>query len=247
MRRILVNRNALFLNITIDEEGWSQFHPRAAEFLDSLPSSPLEAVAWCPESMADFEAMIIPAQVNYVGKVANLYAAGYRFHGSCHVISRYLRNAWLWDKVRVQGGAYGAFSLFDRLTGVLSFVSYRDPNLNKTLEVFDGSAPFLKSLHLSDEELTKSIIGTIGDIDQYQLPDAKGYTSLTRYVAGETDEERQRIREEVLATSPSDFISFGEVLEHALNRGKTKVLGSETAIKEALAERPGGMEIVKVL
>ena len=231
----------------MDEKGWSQFHPKAAEFLDAIPASAVEEAVWMSEETRGYEAMTIPAQVNYVGKAASLYAAGYRFHGSCHVISRYLRNAWLWEKVRVQGGAYGAFTLFDRISGVLTFVSYRDPNLMRTLEIFDGSAEFLKNLRLSDKELSKSIIGTIGDMDQYQLPDAKGYTSLVRHLAGETDVERQRIREEVLATNPSDFTSFGVVLEQALNRGETKVLGSETAIKEALAERPGWLEVLKVL
>jgi Zn-dependent M16 (insulinase) family peptidase len=247
MRQILLNRSALLFNITLDEKGWSQFQPQVSEFLESLPSSPLKAAKWKPESMADSEAMIIPAQVNYVGKAASLYAAEYRFHGSCHVISRYLRNGWLWEKVRVQGGAYGAFAQFDRLSGVLTLVSYRDPNLLKTLETFDGCPEFLRKLSLDEDELAKCIIGTIGDIDQYQLPDAKGYTSMVRYLTGETDADRQRMREEVLGTKASDFTAFGEVLEKALKKGLTKVLGSESSLMEASASRPGWLEISKVL
>ena len=195
--------------------------------------------------MTDFEGMVIPAQVNYVGKSANLYKAGYAYHGSSHVISRYLRNGWLWDKVRVQGGAYGAFCHFDRLTGIATFVSYRDPNLLKTLETYDASARFLKELQLSEDELHKNIIGTIGDFDQYQLPDAKGYTSMVRYLAGETDAQRQLIREEVLATRLPDFRVFGDVLGPALNKGSIKVLGSESAIQEACSGRPGWLEVTK--
>ena len=191
--------------------------------------------------------MTIPAQVNYVGKAGNLYAQGYHFHGSAHVICRYLRNSWLWDRVRVQGGAYGAFCLFSRLSGVVSFVSYRDPNLVTTLRAFDESTEFLKKTDLSKEELTKAVIGAIGDIDQYQLPDAKGFTSMARYLSGETDEERQRIREEVLGTTAEDFRRFGEALESIRENGLVKVLGSENAIKDGMTQGRIPFKVLKVL
>jgi hypothetical protein len=245
--RILVNRNALVLNVTVDEKGWKQCRPQVREFLEHLPASPLKTVPWNPDKGVDFEGMTIPAQVNYVGKGTNLYAMGYPFHGSAHVVTRHLRNAWLWERIRVQGGAYGAFCLFDRLSGVLTFVSYRDPNLLKTLETFDASAQYLKKLELSDDELTKAIIGTIGDIDQYQLPDAKGYTSMVRYLSGEKDEDRQRMREEVLGTTIKEFRSFGEVLEEASERALVKVLGSQTALDEASEERPGWLKVFPVM
>jgi hypothetical protein len=197
--------------------------------------------------MTGFEGMTLPAQVNYVGKGVNLYAMGYRYHGATHVITRYLRNAWLWEKIRVQGGAYGAFCSFDKHSGVLTFVSYRDPNLIKTLDAFDGAARFLKDLDLGDAELEKGVIGTIGDIDQYQLPDAKGYTSMVRHLTGESEERRQKTRDEILGATARDFCAFGEVLESAIPKGVVKVLGSEAAIQEALATRPGWLNVVKVL
>jgi len=215
--------------------------------LDALPFLPFQRKPWSPEPMVDFEGMTLPAQVNYVGKGVNLYDLGYRYHGSIHVITRYLRNAWLWEKIRLQGGAYGAFCSFDKHSGVLTFVSYRDPNLLKTLDAFDGSARFLKNLEIGDEELLKGVIGTIGDIDQYQLPDAKGYTSMIRHLTGENDERRQKMRDEILGTTKKDFQSFGELLESAMPRGVVKVLGSETAIQQADATRPGWLKVVKVL
>ena len=247
IRRILVNRNAMILNVTLDEKGWLQFQPQVNEFLDSLPASPPSVKEWCPERATDFEGMTIPSQVNYVGKGANLYKLGYSFHGSVHVISRYLRNTWLWERIRIQGGAYGAFCLFDRLSGILSFTSYRDPNLLRSLEVFDQSAQFLKNIKLNDDELTKSIIGTIGDIDKYKLPDAKGYTSMARYLTGETDKDLQQMREQVLSTEPADFKSFSHQLDAVKEKGMVKVLGSQSSIQEALAERPGWLNILKVI
>jgi Zn-dependent M16 (insulinase) family peptidase len=247
IRSILINRNSTLVNVTLDERAWVEFKAQVDEFLSGLPSFPSKTEHWSPGSLADHEGMTIPSQVNYVGKGVNLYKKGYRFHGSASVVSRYLRNAWLWEKVRVQGGAYGAFSSFDRLTGILAFVSYRDPNLVKTLDIFDKSAHFLKNLELSEDELTKAIIGTIGDIDQYHLPDAKGYLSLVRYLSRETDEDRQRMREEILDSAQANFRSFGEVLEEVMAEGLVKVLGSEQAIEAASAQRPGWLKVMKVL
>ena len=247
MKRILINRKAMIFNITLDDEGWSNFQPLVKEFMDALPTLPLEIREWSPEKPTGFEGMIIPAQVNYVGKGANLYQSGYRFHGSSHVISRYLRNAYLWERIRVQGGAYGAFCLFDRLSGTLSFVSYRDPNLLKSVEAFDQTARFLSHNDLDDGELTKCVIGTIGDIDEYRLPDAKGYISMVRHLSGETDEDRQRMREEVLSTRAADFKTFGQVLETVISTGLVKVLGSQSAIQESMSDRPGWLNVFKVL
>jgi Zn-dependent M16 (insulinase) family peptidase len=247
MHRILINRNAMLVNATMDEGGWSLFRPLVKEFLEGMPASEVGFVEWSPEDRPGFEAMTIPAQVNYVGKGANLYRTGYRFHGSSHVICRFLRNSWLWDRVRVQGGAYGAFCLFDRLSGTLTFVSYRDPNILKTIDVFDQSAGFLKGLELNSDELVKGITGSIGDMDAYQLPDAKGFTSMLREISGETDEALQRIREEILATKAEDFKAFAEVLGSFRKDGLIKILGSQDAVQEAMDKRPGWLNIINVM
>ncbi|MBW1864030.1 MAG: peptidase M16, partial [Deltaproteobacteria bacterium] len=192
-------------------------------FLNTLPVSEIDPVDWSPGQLQGFEGMTIPSQVNYVGKGANLYRSGYRFHGSAHVISRFLRNSWLWDRVRVQGGAYGAFCLFDRLSGTMTFVSYRDPNLLRTIDVFDQSARFLRDMELSDDELTKGVIGSIGDLD------------------------RRHMREEILGTTAADFKAFARVLETVNVDGLVKILGSQDAILESLAKKPGWLNVLKVL
>lgn len=246
-RRRLVNRNAMVFNITLDEAGMKGLEPRLAAFVEALPRSPLPESRWTFDQPPPHEGMIIPSQVNYVGKGADVYALGYRFHGSSLVITRYLRNAWLWDKVRVQGGAYGAFCLLDRYSGVLTFVSYRDPNLDDTLKAFDGAAHFLRQAGIPEKERVKSIIGAVGDLDTHLLPDAKGYTSMLRYLAGETDEARQRLREEVLGTRERHFREFAEVVEGVAERGLVKVMGSPAALQEAARRRPGWLEVFRVL
>ena len=246
IRSLLLGHRKRIANVTLDEAGWRSFEGSLRSFLRDLPAGEAAMGEWRPERPPAFEGLTIPAQVHYVGKGLDLYAQGYGYHGSARVITRTVRNGWLWDRVRVQGGAYGAFCMFDRLSGVLTFVSYRDPNVKKTLETFDGTAEFLETLELREEELQKSIIGAIGDMDQYQLPDAKGYTSMARHLSGITDEERQVTREQVLGTGIEEFRSFGRILKQCRDKGLVKVLGAEESVG-AFASSRKGMEVLKLL
>jgi len=179
------------------------------------------------------EALIVPAQVNCVGLGANLYDAGYAYHGSVHVILKVLRTGWLWEKIRVQGGAYGAFCSLDRMSGAFVMVSYRDPDIQATLDVFARTADHLASISLSRRELDAAIVGAIGEIDAYLLPDAKGMASFTRALAGDTGEHRQKMRDEVFTASMGHFRDFGSTLGRALEQGRICALGGNALEKTA--------------
>lgn len=237
VRSILVNRNAMICNVTVDEANWSRFAPELESFLGALPATSVTPVQWSPNYSQGFEGLTVPVQVNYVGKGLNLYQRGYHYHGSAAAIIKYLRTTWLWERVRVQGGAYGAFCMLDRQSGVLTCLSYRDPNLLGTLDVYDRASEFLRTVDLNENEVTRSIIGAISDMDRYQLPDARGYTSMVRYLVNDSDEQRQRIRDEVLSTTVADFRAFADVLRQVAEHGVVVVLGSSTAIEASHAER----------
>jgi len=246
MRDALVNRKAMLVNVTVDTESWNAFKPQLDTFLSALPAKDINLAPFNVKLEKAKEGLTIPAQVNYVGKAANLYELGYEHDGSSDVVIGYLRMAYLWEKIRVLGGAYGAFSVFDDNSGVFSFLSYRDPNVAGTIENYDKAGGFLKGLdssRLSDNELTKAIIAAIGDLDAYQLPDAKGYTSMMRYLTGRSDEMRQKIREQVLSTNGEDFIAFGEVLEKVAQSESVAVIGSQSALEGAGL----GLKVTKVL
>jgi Zn-dependent M16 (insulinase) family peptidase len=247
MRQLLVNRNTMIANVTLDAANWALFQPQVEQFIAALPTESGDLALWTPQRGPANEGLTIPAQVNYVGKGARLYDHGYTMHGSALVIRGFLNTAYLWEKVRVQGGAYGGFATFDRHTGVFSFLSYRDPNLLETLANYDAAARYLRELELHPDELTKSIIGTIGSIDAYQLPDAKGFTALVRHLTGTTDAEHQQIREEVLGTTAAHFRQFADALEAVKAHGQVFVLGSADAIQKANSELNGLMQVTKVL
>ncbi|KAL4356629.1 hypothetical protein S245_029654 [Arachis hypogaea] len=248
IRKSVFSKQGCLINITADGKNLANTEKAVGKFVDLLPTrSPITTTNWSATLPLTNEAIVIPTQVNYVGKAANIYDSGYKLSGSAYVISKYISNTWLWDRVRVSGGAYGGFCDFDTHSGVFSFLSYRDPNLLKTLDVYDGTGDFLRELEMDNDTLTKAIIGTIGDVDSYQLPDAKGYSSMLRYLLGITEEERQRRREEILATSLKDFKEFVDAMEAVKDKGVTVAVASPEDVDAANKERFNFFQVKKAL
>jgi Zn-dependent M16 (insulinase) family peptidase len=247
IRSTLVNRATMLCNVTAAAPDWARLKPQLADFLGALPRTAAKIAPWRLADTPRSEGLVIPTQVNYVGKGADLYREGLKPSGAHLVARRYLRTTWLWDKIRVQGGAYGGQCMFDRYSGGFTFVSYRDPNLLATLDTYDRTAGFLKSAALDEAELTRNIIGTIGEVDSYRLPDAKGFASMQRHLIGDTDAARQRMREEILATTAADIRNFGDAMAQVAANGRIVVLGSEQAIEAANKERPGLMSVSRVM
>ncbi|MEN4011517.1 MAG: insulinase family protein [Chloroflexota bacterium] len=233
IRAALLNQQALICNLTLDTKDWQQVRPLLEDFVAAFPDTGYQPAAWNIADLPGVEGLSMPLQVNFVGKGGNLYQNGYSFHGSALVIVPYLRGSYLWDKVRVQGGAYGGFAVFDQQSGNFNFLSYRDPNLDQTLHAYDQTADYLRRLELSDSELTKAIIGAIGEVDAHQLPDAKGYTAMLRRLLKISNEDRQRTRDQILATSQADFRAFASALEAVSARGAVVVLASSESLKSS--------------
>ncbi|MFC1840957.1 insulinase family protein [Thermodesulfobacteriota bacterium] len=247
IRDILVNRTRMILNVTIDSNNMRKIYSDAINFINNIPAAEAKKSEWLTGKYPDYEGIAIPSQVNYVAKGTDIKSQGYQHHGSIHVITRFLRSSRLWEQVRVKGGAYGVFCNFDRLSGMLTFSSYRDPDILNTISAFDGTADYLRTIDIGNSELTKAIIGTIGSMDSYMLPDTKGYISMLRHLSGETDEERQIIRDEILGARKDDLKEFAEFLNIVKNKGIVKVVGPEEALLEAAENSPEGFEIIKAL
>ncbi len=230
IRTALIGSPNSLTNVTVDSNNWQEIKDLLESFLSRLPTNSPHTVSWVLPVLPAAEGLTIPAPVNFVGKGTNLYQHGYQLNGSAFVITNHLNGTWIWDKIRVQGGAYGGFTVFDNQSGVFTYLSYRDPNLEQSLEMYDATSQYLSKLELSDEELTKAIIGTIGDLDTYQLPDAKGYTSMRYHLVGLNDEERQRLRNEVLGTTQEDFRKFAGIVDLVKEHGAVEVLGGNDAI-----------------
>lgn len=235
LREAVVSRPCMLVNVTLPEAQRGAVEGALGGFLDRFPDAPRVRPEWHLQPLTEDEALLAPTQVNHVGKAASLFPLGFRYSGMAATVARFLAASWLWEQVRVQGGAYGAACSLDPFTGVLQYTSYRDPNLGATLERFDASGRFLRQLDLTDTELTRAIIGAVGDMDQYQLPDARGFTAVARHLSHVTDAYRQQIRDEVLATRKEDFTAMAEVLDRAAVAGHVVVLAGTHAVDEAVA------------
>lgn len=161
MRKVLLTKESMIINLTGDDNTLNMSNKSVTQFLNKLPLSGSSQTCMLGQWKDDVklkmepknEGFSVPTQVNYVGKGGRVYMPGELVSGSSMVISRALRSGYLWDTVRVMGGAYGGFCRFSPLTGTFAYLSYRDPNLLKTVSNYDGSAQHLKSTVLSDEAL----------------------------------------------------------------------------------------------
>jgi len=240
---LLLSRRGLLVNLTCDGKTIATALPRIGALAASLPDQGLSPAPRAIPALPEREGLCLPAQVNYVAAGGNARALGFEPGAAAAVAAKFLRAGYLWERVRVQGGAYGASCAYSRLSGNLTFASYRDPNVAKTLDAYSGIGPYLSSLSLDSSELEKSIIGSIGDMDHYMLPDAKGFTALARELTGEDADYRQAAREAVLAASPADFAAFGEAVAAVLRSGPVVVAGG----REALEKSGLGLTLTKVL
>jgi Zn-dependent M16 (insulinase) family peptidase len=188
----------------------------------------------------------ISTQVNFVGLGLDLYQAGYDYDGSIFPILQNIRTGYLWDKIRVQGGAYGAMVKFDPMNGFLGLVSYRDPNLLQTINHYQGLPDFLTDQDLHTNELVKNIIGAIGDMDRFMLPNTKGYVSMWRHLLGITEEILQRDREAILTTNPADYKQLAAILKKAVSDGRVVVLGNKESLDGVVQAKPGWMDLRKL-
>jgi presequence protease len=247
VREILVRRGAVLLNITSDATAWRAFEPHLARLASRLPVGERAQTTTLAHAGPAAEGLVIPAQVNYVAKGTALFRYGYRPHGAALVATNVVSNGWMWEQIRVQGGAYGGWSSYDRRSGVLAHYSYRDPHLRRTLDVFDRGGAFLRETALSPADVTQAIVGTIGEFDVPLLPDAQGFAALTRALTGETHAARQALRDELLGTTAADLRSFAEMLDVVRDHGHVVVLGGQAAFDDVQAERPGWFELTRVM
>jgi Zn-dependent M16 (insulinase) family peptidase len=248
MRDALFNRAHMLLNITTAEADWrSSVQADLADFIDSVPFKNEDLNKWVLSPQKSHEGLTLPAQVNYVGKGTNLYQLGYQYHGSAQVAISYLNLAYLWNRVRVQGGAYGVGLGLNLHTGAAYYTSYRDPNVTETLKAYDEAGDYLRNVEITPDELTKLLIGTVGDSDRFMMPDAKGFMSMLRYLINYTDEERQKVRDEMLSTTIEHIRQFADVLDLLAKHGSVVILGSAQNIEGASDQLPANLSITKVL
>ena len=178
------------------------------------------------------EGFTTPASISFVAMTGNFCDAGCEYASTLSVLRTILSYDYLWTRVRVRGGAYGAMCSFSR-DGEGGFVSYRDPNLEETLAVYRELPEYVADFEASDRDMTKYLIGTLSSLDIPLSPMAKGSRNLAFYLYGGDAEEEQRRRDAVLDVSAEDIRALAPLMQAVVDRADICVVGNETKINGA--------------
>ena len=171
------------------------------------------------------------SKVQYVARTGNFIDHGASYTGALQILKVILSYDYLWQNIRVKGGAYGCMSSFNRI-GEGYFVSYRDPNLSRTVEVYEGVVDYLKNFTVSERDMTKYIIGTMSNIDQPMTPMIKGERSMNLYMNKVSADMIREERNQILDAGQEDIRALSRVAEAVLKADQFCVIGSEEKIEE---------------
>ena len=227
----LINRNGILVGVTATDEVYTEFKPHLSYLLKNLPVDEYDVARYYYPNKFHKEGITSQSMVQYVGKGANFVKLGYKYNGVMAVLETILRYEYFWKAIRVEGGAYGAFVNFFR-DGQMMFESYRDPNLTRTIDVFNGTADFIKNIDLSEREMRKYINGTISKIDHPKTPAMKGSAAIGSVISEVSQEDRQRERDEILATTQEDIRKLAEIIDACMKEDNICVFGNEKVVNE---------------
>jgi len=201
LRSLVFCRERLLLNMTGDEEGLSLLTKQIKPLVNRLTTCVKEEHGTLPEKRSVCAGVAIPAQVSYVARVMTAPNFKHPLSPALLVLARHLSNGFLYKHIRVQGGAYGGMCQFDPMGGMFSFLSYRDPRIVETLDVYQEAMASIADGKLAPEEMEKAIVGTIGGMDRPMDPSGRGTVAMIRELAGITDDDRRKFREAILDAS----------------------------------------------
>jgi len=230
MNQIFVQERML-VSFTADAESYKRAVPLLREFVKQLPhgvAAETDAI-FVPEKRN--EALTDASAIQYVARSGNFLDHGFEYTGILHVLKLILSYDYMWINIRVKGGAYGCMSSFTR-SGEAYFVSYRDPNLGKTNEIYEGIPEYLRNFTVNDRDMTKYVIGTFGAIDVPLYPEGKGIRSMLAYLKEISYEDIQKERDQILNVTQEDIRALANMIEAMLSDECICVVGNENNIRK---------------
>ena len=228
----LANRQRITVGLTVDEEAVDSVMQIVDASLNQLKAEKIDPLNRQFVLTDEKEALIYPSNVNYVAAGYNFKDKGYAYHGGLLMLKTILSMNYLWTNVRVKNGAYGCFCDF-RKSGNMFFVSYRDPNLDETLAIYNAAAEYVAHIELSDRELLQYLIGTISTLDFPFTPASEGKTAQIYALMGITEAELQESRDELFETDNKVLQGFSKMLKDCLDEKMYCVFGNAQAIQNA--------------
>ena len=228
--RKLFTRANMLVNYTADDKGYEQLPQNLKLLADKLPQGSGEKHAFTHPVKNVNEGLKTSAQVDYVARCGNFRDAGLEYTGALKILQVILSYDYLWLNIRVKGGAYGCMSGFGR-SGEGYLVSYRDPNLKETNDIYEGIPAYLEAFDPDERDMTKYVIGTISNLDAPLTPSVKGSRGLSAYLSGVTEEMIQTERDQILGAAKEDIRALAAQVRAVLATGSFCVVGNEEKIE----------------
>lgn len=225
----LFRADNMMISYTASQEGLKDLEKLVDNLKQKLFADKVEESTCILHCEKKNEAFKTASKVQYVARAGNFIDHGASYTGALQILKVILSYDYLWQNIRVKGGAYGCMSNFNRI-GEGYFVSYRDPNLKRTMEVYEGITDYLKNFTVSPRDMTKYIIGTISNIDHPMTPAAKGDRSMNLYMNHVSPEMIRKERMEILEAGQEDIRALADVVEAVLAADQLCVIGSEEKI-----------------
>ena len=228
---IFNKKNIIAASVTCSESDLPAFQKDLKTFLSLQPEKDLAKNEWKYDFANKNEGLQSASKVQYVVQGYDFKKLGYEWTGKMRVMDKIIGRDWLYNQIRVIGGAYGGSSMLS-YTGRSLLYSYRDPNLKSTLDNFKGTVEYLKNFEADDKEMTGFILSTIGDLDAPLTASEKGNTAVRRYIQGYTKEMKQKERDEILSVTAEDIRNLAAFLKDILEKSTYCVYGNEQTIEE---------------
>ncbi|MBD5508311.1 MAG: insulinase family protein [Lachnospiraceae bacterium] len=238
--RCIFRPENLMVDYTAQREGLSGLEQQIEALKENLYRDPIESDPYQPKPVKKNEGLMSSAQIQYVCRAGNYAKKGLSYTGALRVLKVVMSYEYLWMQVRVKGGAYGCMCQFGK-TGESYFVSYRDPNLEKTIEVYEQAADFVEHFEADERTMTQYIIGAISALDMPLTPAAKGTYSMAGYLTGYGYEQVQQERDELLSADAAAIRELAAHIRAFMEDDCLCVVGNEDKIKEQ-KERFGAID-----
>ncbi len=224
----------LMVDYTAQREGLEKVEEQVAAFRDSLHTEPVETRPYQPKPERRNEGFMSSSQVQYVCRAGNFAQKGLPYTGALKALKVMMGYDYLWTQVRVKGGAYGCMCNFGK-SGESYFVSYRDPNLEKTVDVYENAADYIRNFDADERTMTQYIIGAVSELDMPMTPATKGAYSLAGYMTHYPFEQVQKERDELLGAVPETIRGLAEYISAFMKDDCLCVVGNEEKIRKQSA------------
>lgn len=227
----IFTKEGLLVGVTCDEKGFKDVKEVLRTLKAKFPDAEGKKTKTVISCSQKNEGFMDASKVQYVSRAGNFKEGGFSYTGALKILKVILSYDYLWLNVRVKGGAYGCGGAFLR-NGNAYFSSYRDPNLEKTNEIYEKIPKYLRNFHADERDMTKYIIGTISELDTPMNPSAKGLRSLISYLTDITSEDVQRERDEVIGATEDDIRALADLTAFVLSQNNFCVIGNEEKIRQ---------------